>query len=254
MRSLFLAALLLLPAAVVAAAPDGRPVRNSFVDRRVANTRQLVAHVEADPVVADRYERHFAMSRRNVLAYLGGLHRGALAQDGVYTIYSVPSDGHVKMHVGRLRHGEPMFLDQAGRPVLVVRCGNPVVLGPVRSAHGNPLAAVPSEPTLGRSLADDADAVAAGDVLMALEPPVPIAPVPTTFVPAPPVDVSVATVGAVPTRGGWNVGGLPLLLPIVGSVASGGHDHHPSTPVPEPATLAPLALGAAALWRRRKRT
>ncbi|RYG25093.1 hypothetical protein EON82_08360, partial [bacterium] len=127
-------------------------MRNSFINRPVGDTADLLAHVRASRTVADRYQRHFAMDRATLLRFLEGLHRGRLAKAGIYTIYSVPQGGRLKMHVGRIRKGEPMFFNGAGQPTLVVKCGNPIVLGPSRAQNGNPVALAPQEDAAGRSL------------------------------------------------------------------------------------------------------
>ena len=91
----FLAA---LPASAETPA-NHRPDLNAFVNRKASDVSSLVAQVRNDPEVADRYERHFSMSRRELIDYLGSLHRTQLAEDGLYTVYSVPEGGRVKMHI-----------------------------------------------------------------------------------------------------------------------------------------------------------
>ncbi len=249
-------AFLVLGLVALPAVGSARPVRNSFVNRRVTDARGLLVHVQSDPEVADRYERHFAMDRGTLLAYLGGLHRGALAKAGYFTIYSVPDDGHLKMHVGRLPKGEPMFLDRNGTPILVVKCGNPVVLGPRHPRQGNPVALTLAGEGSARPLLADDSVPAAGDVL-ALTPeaaPVPLAEILTSTESAPleaaPMAVGASTVPA--SAPGWGgvlvgLGGLSAA-----STSLGGHGGS-SQPVPEPATLIALATGVGALARRRKR-
>ncbi len=245
--------LVLLPLTVAAAlaqanAPDGRPVLNSFVNHRVADTTSLLAHVRKDPVVADRYRRHFAMDQASLLRYLGGLHRGALANDGVFTIYSVPQGGRLKMHVGKLRRGEPMFLDRRGAPVLVVKCGNPVVLGPARPRPSTPTAVAILNERAPRPL-PLAEAQTSTDELLASVPAVPTVVPETATVVAEP---AVAVVPASSTGGSTNLGWLGSIVGIFGAVSNDG-PKDVTNPVPEPASLLALAAGAAALARRRRR-
>ena len=47
------------------------------------------------------------------------------------------------MHRERLKAGAPIFVDRAGRPTLVMKCGNPLVLGPSRARKGNLTTVVP---------------------------------------------------------------------------------------------------------------
>jgi hypothetical protein len=236
-------------------APDGRPVRNSFVNHRVRNDAELIKHVQSDPVVADRYQRHFAMNRPTLLRYLGGLHRGTLARSGMYTIYSVPEGGRLKMHVGRIEKGEPMFLDRSGQPVLVVKCGNPVVLGPSRARHGNFASVTTGEESGSRRYEPKMPDPVGVESLVAMAPAVPmpaepeLATVPTGV--AMPLQPS-APVATVPLGGSSSfshLGSLLVMLPVVGSFQSAG-DH--TNPVPEPATLATLAVGALSVARRRR--
>ncbi len=246
---------LVLAAATSASA---RPDLNAFVDYKVSDTNSLVSQVKKDPAVADRYERHFAMSRPEVLAYLGTLHRGTLTNGGLFTIYSVPQGGRVKMHIGRLKKGEPMFLDGSGKPILIAKCGNPVVAGPAasRSRRGNPVASVPTEESGTREISDltprDAE-VENSSELFAMVPAVPAdTVVPPTTVPPTATEAPMRTVGVSPGGGSmfpW-LAALPLIVPVVGG-SSGGGTH--IVPVPEPATVAVLALGMVGVIRRRNR-
>jgi len=241
-----------------ASSASARPDLNAFVDYKVSDTNSLVSQVKKEPAVADRYQRHFAMSRPEVLAYLSTLHRGTLANGGLFTIYSVPVDGHVKMHIGRLKKGEPVFLDGSGKPILIAKCGNPVVPGPTasRTRRGNPVASVPNEESGTREIADltprDAEVENTSE-LMAMMPPVPEAPVvPPTTIPPTATEAPMRTVGV---SSGSSFGlpwlaALPLLVPAVGG-SSGGGVH--VVPVPEPATMAVLALGMIGVIRRRNR-
>lgn len=247
--SLLACNLLLVPAFGVER--DGRPVRNSFVDRKVSNTRQLLAHVAADPVVADRYERHFAMDRAGVLRLLGGLHRGTLAKTGRYTIYSVPVGGSLKMHVGQIRKGEPMFLDRSGRPILVVKCGNPVVLGPARSRKGNPATATLQVPGSGRALDLPSEGALASEEVLTLLPPIPAVPpsVPSLGDATEPEDV--AAVAALGTGSGSRFS-LLTLLPAVGGLAIPVGHSSGGQAVPEPLSVVCVAIGLGAVLRRRR--
>lgn len=253
-------ALILLPAAGQAATRtiplDRRPVRNSFVDRKVGSAADLLAHVRTDPVVMDRYVRHFQMNRSEVLHLLGGLHRGVLAQTGVYTIYSVPPDGHIKMHVGRILKGEPMFLNAQDQPVLVAKCGNPVVLGPRRAtAHLTaPMSETPSAAREIEATPDLSEPMEDG-ALLTVTPSVPgafaeIAPAPV-FAAAQPTIVA----PALPTVTGSGWIGATWLLSFAGAAAVlPPRPAIPREPVPEPAGYATLAVGAASLLRKRKKS
>src|SRR5579862_579769 len=88
---------------VACATPAQSLPRNSYLDALVKSTAQLVHQVETDPAVMDRYCRHFAMNRQEVVAYLSGLHLSKLPAAGVYMVYGVPhSSGDFHAHLKRL--------------------------------------------------------------------------------------------------------------------------------------------------------
>lgn len=242
----------------VAATASARPDRNSFINRKVATTSDLVSQIRNDPEVADRYQRHFAMSKGEVVDYVGGLRRSTLTKDGVYTIYSVPDAGYVKMHVGKLKRGEPVFVNGAGAPILIAKCGNPVVTGPSKVRRGNPVVVVPTDESTMRNFAEidpREPGVEESTEFVALMPPVP-EPVPIAVVPPPTppaVEPVAPTVPATATGGGGRFPFLALLpLGFLGFVDNGGNGGG-GQPVPEPATMAVLAVGAVGMLRRRRK-
>ena len=202
------------------------------------------------------------MNRREVVEYLTALRPGKIQKSEIYTVYSIPEDGRVKMHRERLKVGAPVFLDRAGRPALVMKCGNPLVLGPSRGRKGNPLTVMPLENDSDRmvSMLDPRDVplLEADETdLLAAVPPIPET-VDTELVPpiVPPVALSpIDTIAATATGGGFRfplLAGLPLLIPIIGAFNNnGGGDN--SQPVPEPTTMIALAAGAGILVRRRRK-
>ncbi len=239
-------------ALAISASAAARPDLNSFINRKVTDTRSLVSQVKSDPEVADRYQRHFSMTKGEVVAYLSGLHRDKLDSEGMYPVYSVPDNGKLKMHMQKLKKGEPMFVDIQGRPVLIAKCGNPVVGS--RKPKGNPPVVSVPEPTNGRELVLEEPRVTEVEspsqlvAMMPMVPPVVDAP---PIVPVEPEPV-VATVPATATGGGrfpW-FAGLPLLFPIFGGIGGNGGGVES---VPEPATMLALGAGVVGLMRRRSR-
>jgi hypothetical protein len=241
-----------------ARALDGRPVRNSFVNRPAPNVALLVAQVRSDATVADRYERHFSMTKSEIVRILSALHRAPLARSGIFTIYSVPVGGRLRMHVGLLRKGEPMFFDRSGRPVLVVRCGNPVTLGPRRHAANvnNPM---PTGESDARELSPDGPRSRLADAIsLALAPALPYA--------SPALDtlgVTSTTALGEPTTSsptGWSATWPTFaagFFPLLAGLDSGSGGHGPARPapqpVPEPTTIMAFGLGVATILRRRKK-
>jgi len=244
-----------LPNAVYARAADGRPVRNSFIDRPVGEISDLIAHVKADRVVADRYERHFAMDRTTLLRFLDGLHRGRLQQDGVYTIYSVPQGGRLKMHLGRIRRGEAMFFNRSGQPTLVAKCGNPVALGPSRAQKANPAAVVPGESQEARTMELDiarlADAME--EPTVALEPSLPATE--SAMANAAPASFAgdVVPVTATGLGAGSFLASFSFLTSLAAALPMQRTQPSKTAPVPEPASMVALAVGAASLRQRSRR-
>src|SRR5579872_4965399 len=127
-RLVLITSLTLLSATIFAQ----RMPRNAFIDHPCSSVSQLVAEVKNNPDVMDRYSRHFGMSHEEVVRYLGTFHVSRLQRSGIYTVYSIPPGGYVKMHAERLERGTPVFADMNDAPVLMVRCGNPLTLGPTQ--------------------------------------------------------------------------------------------------------------------------
>ena len=257
MRRLNLCLGLSVLALTFAATAAARPDLNSFVNRKLSDTQSLVTQIKTDPVVADRYERHFGMTRQEVLSYVGNLHRGPLPQTGSYTIYSVPDDGHVKMHVATLKKGEPMFLDASDKPILIAKCGNPVVMGPSQVRKGNPMALAPTEESSTREFAEltPRDSLPEGEaMLMAMAPAVPEIVPPVVVPDVPPTAAPMTMVPVTATGGGGSglpfLAALPLLFPFIHG--HGGGPGGGTAPVPEPATMIALGVGVAGLVRRRR--
>jgi hypothetical protein len=236
-----LALLAVLMAVTTAFGQQHRPAPNSFIDHRISSVSDLVHEVKSDPVVMDRFCRHFAMSNDDVVRYVSSLHVAKLARGGVYTVYSVPEGGYVKAHTEKLEVGTPVFADLNGTPVLLVRCGNPLTKGP-----NNPTALSKPNilPTVTPMHEEAPGEVAPAPPLFAeIPPPAPNLATPTAPAPAP------QAVGAVAPGG---VGPWPLLfLPVLGLIHGGGGDHH-KQPVPEPATMVVLGAGIVAFLRKRR--
>lgn len=219
-----------------------RPELNAFINKPANTVPELIAQIKSDKKVADRFMRHFSMSKEEVLEYVGGLHLGTLQQSGYFTIYSAPDSGLIKSHISFFKKGTPAFVDADGNAILRVKCANPFVPGPIRpystsepkvsDTHSSTLAPVPES-----SLPSDS-------MTATYTPPEPFRPE---------VDTPM-TLKTTPTTSSPNVfagSGIASILGLGGAAIfvhkGGGH-----TTVPEPASLLAIAVGVGVLARRRR--
>lgn len=224
-----------------------RPDRNAFLNQRVTNAAQLLNQVRNDAEVSDRFQRHFAMNHKEVLAYFSGLKLARLTAPRTYKVYSIPPGGYVKMHVQKLKLGTPVFADMFGNPILIAKCGNPLTRGPkVPEAAKDPepkiIASVTEEL---RELEAQPDELQEFEELMAMTPEVgrlsePPEEIITTN--ESPIPIIGTPLGIGPWLFGLLGGGL-----IITTIDDGG------TVVPEPATVGAVALATGYLIRRRTR-
>lgn len=265
--SAFPIAAMLFPVAATAAR---RPDINAFLDFRVTSERELVLQVKNDRQVRDRYERHFGMTDTELYGYLTGLHLTKLPAAETFTIYSVPEDGRVKVHVEKLPKNTSVFVDATNRPILVLKCGNPVTLGPSNTRNvalevpdlaDNPDLELQTLPDLAASpvpMVDPNQAVAIIDPPDTIDDIVSVPPTTTTVATTPPVAAVAPPItlpSTAPVASGSGFNGLAL-LPILGGGALIGvlASHHggggPIAPVPEPAPVVALVAGVALLMKR----
>jgi hypothetical protein len=225
--------------APIALAQGGVPA-GSFIERPVSSPEDLIEHMRSDETVMSRYTRHFAMTREEVIEFVGGLRFSRLEHEGNYTVYGVPRSGLLRSHQRYLRRGTPVFVDRGGNPVLLVVCGNPLMRGPKR-----PFAAL--EP--------------ANPIRTAVEPAPMKAEIPTvgqeatTQVFQPEILPMQPTLGATTPTVISEMRDIPIvdgILPALGVLPAlfligntGGNE-----PVPDPATIATLGIGLAYFAKR----
>jgi len=61
----------------VAGSAIARPELNAFINKPANSIPELIAQIKSDKRVADRFMRHFSMSKEEVLEYVSTLHRHA---------------------------------------------------------------------------------------------------------------------------------------------------------------------------------
>jgi hypothetical protein len=213
----------------------------AFIRKPVKSVNALVAHMNTDPVVADRFERHFRKSSGELTAYFRTLHLAKLARGGSYTVFNV-HDGIIRSRVLNLKKGTLVFADSKGRPILQQVCGNPMVweVPRIGSSVAVTTAAMERE-FVGETTPTDMIAMSEPGVM----------PVPEDVAPPTGPIVQAPATGMV---GGSRSSLLPLLLLGAGAAfirTGGGGDEPP--PVPEPATMAVLAIGFGAVAARRRK-
>jgi hypothetical protein len=269
LRQLFAALVALC--ALVGQSYAARPDLNAFLNRKVVSDAGLVHQVRTDNEVMDRYVRHFSMTRQEVIEYLSQLHVGHLKAPLTTSVYSVPDGGRIKVHQQSFPKGTLVFADPQQTPVLLVKCGNPLTLGP------HAVSAMVSAPMLKGASAENFKPLTEPGLnqesplptdALALEPPSSLneqtaeTGKPTVLSPPDTQTPDKSPVDVPPTRpqgfgfgnpapGIAGLGGLIGVFSLL-SVGSGGSHH--AQAVPEPVGLVILApVAAAFLLKRRPR-
>lgn len=241
--------------------------RNSYLIRPVASARDLANQIRTEPIVAQRYARHFKRSAWEIAEYVEkNLRLTRLEKAQTFNVYYSPPDDRLMVVRRTLPKGTPVFVEKTtGKPILKANCGNPLTPAvsiptpqaqkPIEIAtHATPqpvfaaMVDVPQSPIV--ELVETVDApleeVVAADVLPT-ETLVETLPEAAPEPEAPPVLASAvsSSVEQVPIirSGGFNW--LPF-LPIVALIAPrGGNDYEP---IPEPTSVLILGAGLGLLY------
>lgn len=211
----------------------------AFLATRVDSVGGLVSEVSSNPVVAQRYARHFGVSRDKLVEYLKSNVKIVVLKEPmkINTYYMMPS-GRVVSKQRLFPAGASMFVTKAGQPIIDVRCGNPVIARLPRQPKAPVVAKVVAPP------------VSEPETRVAAAPPQVLPPPPASVVaPAAPITAPVAPVAVQPVRVALApapISSLPAAVRLAAPLLLGAVAvHHSSSPpiVPEPGTM----LGACAI-------
>lgn len=223
---------------------------HSFLLRPVTNTSELVDEVARDPRVLDRYERHFAMTGDEVIAYLRTLHVARNSKDRWMNIYLVRENGSLDVRYQLLKAGKKIFVDDSGKGILVLACGNPMVppknppfeFDQPQTQNNESVNVVP----IATGATPSPESVAQLTLAMPALADVPtVAETATQPIQPQPNKAPQPILGAIASV-------IPVgILPLVGG--SRGHSGPPSQATPEPASMIALAIGGAGLVASKRR-
>jgi hypothetical protein len=239
MRNMLLKILAFLAIALVASSAFARTEPNAFLNKPAPTHAALMYQIKSDTEVMSRFTRHFGMTREEVIAFFGTLRLDTLKEDGTYLVYNVPESGELRAKTIFYRKGTKVWVDQNGGIVLKESCGNPMMRG-----TDNQSVVVEAGPT-GELIAANRE--------VATPDPTPAAAVATVA----PIDLEASAASLAPvapaaplvSRGASSFNPA-FLLPLAAAPLL-VQDSNPE-PIPEPATMTVLALGALAALRRKK--
>ena len=256
-----------LAGAAIAAESIAVVPRNSYLIRPVASAWELANQIRTEPVVAQRYARHFKRSAWEFADYVEkNLRLTRLERAQTFNVYYSPPDDRLLVVRRTLPKGTPVFVEKrSGKPILKANCGNPLTpaasIPPPQATRPIEIASVatptpvfaevidtPQTPTI--EIVEIVDApieeVVAADVLPT-ETLVETLPESAPEPEAPPV---LSPVASAPTpqlppaiRGGPNW--LPF-LPLITLLAPRGGDNF--APIPEPTSALILSAGLGLLY------
>lgn len=218
--------------------------QNSYLLNTVDSIPEMITQIKKNPVVSDRYERHFHMTQAEVIEYIRDLHLTKTNSDAIFSVYNVPAKtGELRSKLLHLKKGTKIWVNAAGQPILQWICGNPMTRGPQHVA-----------------VTDEYSATVAGTDtgLTAMAEPMPTADVPvyamnaTPTVPTPEPEEIISVIDQVPVTRKSNWAAALLLLPL-GFIATHHDNNHDCEPVPEPTSILIMGVGVTAMVARRRK-
>jgi hypothetical protein len=245
--------------------PIGRMPPNSYLVRPVGSVKELADQIRGEPVVAQRYARHFKQPAYAIADFFEkNLRIAKLERSQEFLVYYAPHDGQLLVKRRMLPRGKEVFvLKRTGKPVLLKECGNPLTPAVHLPSPSTvvpvavPAIASPLQPVMATTFSEavlpevEVVEVALEEAVAAdLFPPAILSELETLPETAPEPPPAVAPVAVVPdipivpaagAANWWAI--LPLLLPF--AVPRGGG---PTEVIPEPATWLGLMMGLGMLY------
>lgn len=247
---------------------EARPEANAFLNKGVDDLRGIIRQVKNDPEVLERYEKHYGMSKWQIVEYFRYLKPGKIARSGAYIVYNVKPDGIVRSRLFNLKAGTLVYVDETGQPVLRKRCGNPMTKGPSKLSVADLIAEVPVEPPTDIRPIDDGptpDPALAPEAPVYEEIPLAVSPDNPPIITPPVVTPPVITPTIVPptepptiVKPNFEGPSLSWIAPLLAgglvTTVDVGSDDGPPV-IPEPATIGGgiVAMALYSLHRRRRR-
>lgn len=222
-------ALVLLPMAVHGV--QRRVPADSYLRKPVSSVNELAATINKDPVVRQRFAKHFRVLPGMLTQYIqDNVVITKVSANTPRKVYIVTRSGQMIAQRKVLKSGTPIFaMRDTGEPLLVLECGNPV------------LKKLPQREKVKAASPQTYQLVRANEMPLPpalAAPPAVVPPIPVTLIaPIPPVTPPVTSVPVVVAGGG-----KASLLPLLGGLFIGHNGGHktppPPPPIPEPGGVA----------------
>lgn len=241
-----------------------RMPRGSFLIQPAYSAAQLASQIRTNPTVAHRYHKHFGVPALPLAQYAQTqLGLRPLPRGGKYRVFFVKPDGRIANQVRYLPKGTLMFMHlRSGQPVLLGKCGNPLTVRlpgyiPPRVTAAPPRLTIPRVKRQGEPPLEPPVMTTA--FLEPAEPPAPPLLEPVVLSPwqaDPVLSLLAPEPPSAPVTHRVRPNLTPLLLVgLLGLLESGGQPANPPPVIPDPASLASLAVATAlllALEKKRK--